>query len=64
MTFIARQRISKDAFLTIEAAFSVGSLQSGYKEVSGSIGQNRSNRVENKVEFRDVSLSGYALGLN
>jgi hypothetical protein len=30
-----RQGISKHASLTTEAVFSVGSMQSGYKEVSG-----------------------------
>jgi hypothetical protein len=32
---IARQRISKHASLTIQAVFSVGSVQIGYKEVFG-----------------------------
>jgi hypothetical protein len=43
---IAGQRISKHASLATEAAFSVGSVQSGYKEVFGSIGQNCSSLVE------------------
>jgi hypothetical protein len=34
-TSIARQRISKHASLTMQAVFSVGSLQIGYKEVFG-----------------------------
>jgi hypothetical protein len=38
-TFIARQQISKHAFLTIEVVFSVVSVQSGYKEVFGSTEQ-------------------------
>jgi hypothetical protein len=37
--FIARKRINKHASLTIKAVFSVWSLQSGYKEVFGSIEQ-------------------------
>jgi hypothetical protein len=36
-TYIARQRITKHASLTIEAVFSTCSVQSGYKEVSSSI---------------------------
>jgi hypothetical protein len=32
---VARQRISKHTSLIIEAVFSVGCLQSGYKEVFG-----------------------------
>jgi hypothetical protein len=44
-TSIGRQRINKHASLTIEAAFSVGSVQSGYKEVFGSI--------ENSWHYRD-----------
>jgi hypothetical protein len=35
-TSIARQRISRHTFLTIEAVFSVGSVKSGYKEVFSS----------------------------
>jgi hypothetical protein len=42
-TSIARQRISKHTSLTVEAVFSVGSVQSCYKEVLGSIGQNSGN---------------------
>jgi hypothetical protein len=38
---IARQRISKHASLIIEAVFSAWSVQSGYKEVFGSIEQYR-----------------------
>jgi hypothetical protein len=38
-TSIARQQIIKHAPLTIEAVFSVGSVQNGYKEVFGSRGQ-------------------------
>jgi hypothetical protein len=34
---MVRQRITKDASLTTEAVFSVGSVQSGYKQVFGSI---------------------------
>jgi hypothetical protein len=55
----ARQRISKHASLKIEAVFSVGSVQSSYIEVFGSI-ESRSR--EWRVEFRDVSLPGYELG--
>jgi hypothetical protein len=40
-TFIARQRISKHASLTIETVFSASSLQNGYKELFGSIEQSR-----------------------
>jgi hypothetical protein len=36
-TSIARQRISKHASLTEDAVFSVGFVQSGYKEVFGSM---------------------------
>jgi hypothetical protein len=36
-TSIAKQRISKHASLTIEAAFSSWSVQSGYKEVFSNI---------------------------
>jgi hypothetical protein len=48
----------------MEAVFSVGSVQSGYKEMFGSI---EISRVENssrkgRVEFRDASLPGYELG--
>jgi hypothetical protein len=53
----ARQRISKHASLTIEAVFAAWSMQSGYKEVFGSIEQYRT-----VVEFREASLSGYELG--
>jgi hypothetical protein len=34
-TSIAKQRISKHTSFTIEAVFSAGSVQSGYKEVFG-----------------------------
>jgi hypothetical protein len=44
---IARQRISKHACLTIEAVFSVWSVQNGYKEVFGSM----ELVVKNWVEF-------------
>jgi hypothetical protein len=37
MTSIARQRISKHAFLTIETVFSAWAVQSGYKEVVSNI---------------------------
>jgi hypothetical protein len=36
-TFTARQRTSQHASLTIQAVFSAWSVQSGYKEVFGSI---------------------------
>jgi hypothetical protein len=55
-TSIAWQRISKHASITIEAVFSVRSVQSGYKEVLGSI---ESSRVEWRVEFREASLPGH-----
>jgi hypothetical protein len=41
-TSIARQWISKYASLTIEAVFSVVSVQSGFKEVFGSTEQDNS----------------------
>jgi hypothetical protein len=41
-THIARQRISKRASLTVEAVYSAWSVQSGYKEVFGSIEQQSS----------------------
>jgi hypothetical protein len=44
-TSIARQRISKHASLTVEAVFSVTSVQSGYKEVFGRT-EKESGRVE------------------
>jgi hypothetical protein len=47
-TSIARQRISKHASLTIEAVFSAWSVQSGYKEVFGSIEQDRAE-VKSRV---------------
>jgi hypothetical protein len=40
-TSIARQRISKQASLTIEAVFSAWSVQNNYKEVFGGIEQDR-----------------------
>jgi hypothetical protein len=36
-TSVLRQRISKHTSLKIEAMFSVGSVQSGYKEMFGSV---------------------------
>jgi hypothetical protein len=52
-TSIARQRISKNASLTIEAVFTAWSVQSGYKEVfsnrvSSEMGNVRSKRVPMK----------------
>jgi hypothetical protein len=38
-TFIATQRISKHASLTIETVFSMASVKSGYKQVFGSTEQ-------------------------
>jgi hypothetical protein len=56
---IARQRISKHAFLTTDDVFSVGSVQSGYTEVF----ESRVVVVEKwRVEFLDASLPGYELG--
>jgi hypothetical protein len=45
----------KHTSLTIEVVFSSWSVQSGYKEVFGSIEQDRT------VGFRDASLPGYEL---
>jgi hypothetical protein len=42
---IARPRISKHASLTIEAVFSAWSVQSGYRELFGSIEQYRTVRL-------------------
>jgi hypothetical protein len=53
-TSTARQRISKHASLIIEAVFSVGSVQSDYKEVFGSIEQYRSV-VDSRVVKSRVS---------
>jgi hypothetical protein len=50
-TTIARQRISKHASLTIEAVISAGSVQSDYKEVSGSIEEFR-RTVKSQVSRR------------
>jgi hypothetical protein len=44
-TPIARQRISKHASLKIEVVFSLGSVQSGYKEVFGSIEESVGSEV-------------------
>jgi hypothetical protein len=49
-TPIARQRISKHASLSIETVFSARSVQSGYKEVFGSLEQYITV-VENEVKF-------------
>jgi hypothetical protein len=48
-TSIARQRISKHFSLTIEAVFSSWSVQSGYKEVFGSIEEYK---VKSRVSRR------------
>jgi hypothetical protein len=43
--------------------FSVGSVQSGYKEVFGSIEKNGTGVVEKReVEFRDASCQDMNLG--
>jgi hypothetical protein len=57
---IARQLISKHASLTIEVVFSMGSVQSGNKEVFGSTESIR----KWKVEFLDASLPEYELGID
>jgi hypothetical protein len=54
--------MSKHTSLTIEAVFSVGSVQSGYKEVFGSIEQNRTGVVVVKNRVQDASLPRYELG--
>jgi hypothetical protein len=54
----ARQRVSKQAFSTVEAVFSVGSVQSGYKEVLGNI----EGCIEWRVEIPDATLPKYELG--
>jgi hypothetical protein len=51
---IARQRISKHAPLTIATVFSMGSVQSGYKKVFGSIEQY--TRVEAGSNTSTVTL--------
>jgi hypothetical protein len=63
-TPIATQRISKHTSLTIEAVFSVRSVQRGYKEVFGSIGQNRSSGVESRVEVETPACWDMSLELN
>jgi hypothetical protein len=60
-TSIARQRFSKDAFLTIEAVFPVGFLQSYYKSVFGSIGPNRNSR-DNRLDFETPACRDMNLG--
>jgi hypothetical protein len=47
---VARQPISEHTLLTIEAVFSVGSVRSGYKEVSGSVEQDRRGVVGSRME--------------
>jgi hypothetical protein len=54
-----RQRISKQAYLTVEAVFSSWSVQSGHNEVLSRI---KWNEVKWRVELRDASLPGYELG--
>jgi exoribonuclease II len=53
-TLIARPRISKHTSLTIQAAFSVGSVQTGYKEVFSSIEQWLSEAE--RVQFKKSSF--------
>jgi hypothetical protein len=56
-TSIARQRISKHAFLTIEEVFSAWSVQSGYKEVFAVYSQVEKNGVEFEMSAcRHMSL--------
>jgi hypothetical protein len=53
-TSFARQTISKHASLTIKDVLSLWPVQSGYREVFGSIESSR-------VEFREASLPEYEL---
>jgi hypothetical protein len=59
-TSIAKQRISKHAFLTIEAVFSVGSLQSGYKKVFSSTKWNEESSFDTPA-CQDMSLGAEEL---
>jgi hypothetical protein len=59
---MARQRISKHAFLTTKVVFSVGSVQSGYKEVFSSIEGIGESSFETPA-CRDVSLGAEKLNL-
>jgi hypothetical protein len=62
-TSITRQRISKHPSLTIEAVFSVASVQSDYSEVVGSIEQDRTEVVEsNRIEFETPACQDMNLG--
>jgi hypothetical protein len=62
----ARQRVSKQAFLSIEDGISLGSVQTDYKDVFGSM-ENSSSRVgseESSFEMptcRDMSLGAEEL---
>jgi hypothetical protein len=59
---IGRQRISKHTFLTTETLFSVGSVQSGYKEVFGSLeGIGSEESIIGKPVRQDMSLGAEEL---
>jgi hypothetical protein len=52
---VARQRISKHVFLTIDAVFSKWFVQSGYREVFGSIELYRTEFSFETPAFRDMN---------
>jgi hypothetical protein len=65
-TSIARQGIIEHASITIEAVFSVRSVQSGYKELSVNIESSRVGSEESSFEtpaYRNMSLGGEDLNL-
>jgi hypothetical protein len=56
-TSIARQRISQHAFLTIDAVFSALSVQSGYKDVFGSLEARFGTPICRDTSFEEEELN-------